>query len=154
MANLIGFHFSFCTLPDTDSLFTSLFMKVIVFEFTVTHINYISWIGYKIHFLKFITKPKSCRRKITESRVISISFKVLPKIWRSSKNIFTWIIKHLSTDIRTFNNLVKTLGAGSSPKERQKNLYKIPSQWHLTNAWGSLSSGTLKHASYKSILHL
>ena len=152
MANLIGFHFSFCTLPDIN--FTSPLMKVIVFEFTVTSINYISWIGYKIHFLKFITKPKSCRGKITESCVISISSKVLPKIWRSSKNIFTWIIKHLSTDIRTFNNLVKTLGAGSSPKERQKNSDKIPSQWHLTNAWGSLSSGTLKHASYKLILHL
>ena len=85
----------------------------IVFEFAIISRTSISWVGSKIYFLKFLTTPR-WGRKITESHVVNSSSKVFPKITKSSKNIITWIIKYFSTNTGTFNNLVKTLGAGPS----------------------------------------
>ena len=70
---------------------------------------------------------------MTESRATSISSIVFPLINRSCRNIIARIIKRLSTDIGTFNNLIKALGAGLSAKQRQRNSYKFPSHWNLTN---------------------
>ena len=72
----------FGTLPEGKD-------KTIGFEFTIIPRN------SKTHFLKFITEPRCCRRKIR----------------RSSKN--TQIIKHLSTDIGTFDHFTKFLVLGT-----------------------------------------
>lgn len=107
-----GLFLVFFAFPDTDSLFFATLSggenKVFAFAFTTIPRYCIFWVGYKLHFLKFISKLYSCRREIIESGPINISSTVFSKIRRSSKNINTRIIESLNTDIGSFINLVKT----------------------------------------------
>ena len=66
----------------------------------------------------------------------------------------TVIIRRLKAEIGTFNNFVNIVEAGAKPKHRHRNPYKFPAQRNRTKFCESLCRGTLKYASFKSILHM
>ena len=62
------------------------------------------------------------------------------------------LTRHKKT-IGTFDDFVKILGDGPSPKQREINSYMLPDHWNQTNFWEFLLRGTEKYASLRSILH-
>ena len=66
-----------------------------------------------------------------------IFFMVFRNTRRSSKNINPYT-KCSSSDTKTFYNLLKILVAWPCPKHRQKNSFKLSSNWNLSNFIESL----------------
>ena len=48
---------------------------------------------------------------------------------------FVRMLIRLKRAIGTFNNFVKIFGASPSPKHKQRNSYRLPEHWNLTNFW-------------------
>ena len=64
------------------------------------------------------------------------------------------VIRRLKAEIGIFNNFLNIVGAGARPKHRHRNPYKFPAQRNRTKIRESMCIGTLKYASFRSILHM
>ena len=66
----------------------------------------------------------------------------------------TFIIKCHKIETGTFNKFLNILGVCPKSKNRSSNAYELPTQRNRTDLLESLCRGTLKYASFRSILHM
>ena len=84
--------------------------------------------GVNTDFFQFMANPKCCGRKITVSRLMSISSKEWPINSMSSAQIIVLMFTLHKIVIGTFNNFLSIRGAGPKSKQRQRNSNKFPDQ--------------------------
>ena len=116
--------------------------------------NSISCTGVNTDFFKFMTNSRCCRKKITGSRLVTISSKEWPTNSMSSKQIIILMFILRKNVIGTFSKFVNILEACTKPKQRQRYSYKFSDQRNRTNCYEFFSKGTEKYPSFKSSLHM
>ena len=107
------------------STFSGVEDIIIAFKFATITRNSISRAFSTIHCYKFIISLCYCKRKTTKSHAISIYSALLHKIWAASKTFLTKIIKRLSTEVGSFNDLLKSFIDGYRPKQERSNSYNL-----------------------------